>query len=145
MFEIRKISAEDTYSLRHKVLRPHQQFENVKYDTDKLEGTFHYGAYNDKVLVSIVSFNLEQLEGFDGSRHYRLRAMATQPEYRGQGSGREVALKGIEEAFEKGADFVWCKARIAAVGFYEKLGFIRVSDEYDYPGIGIHVNMVKKS
>jgi predicted GNAT family N-acyltransferase len=37
---------------------------------------------------------------------------------------------------------VWCDARVAAAGFYERMGFTVVTGEYDKPGIGPHLGMV---
>jgi predicted GNAT family N-acyltransferase len=38
---------------------------------------------------------------------------------------------------------VWCDARVAAAGFYERMGFTVVTGEYDKPGIGPHLGMLK--
>ena len=37
---------------------------------------------------------------------------------------------------------MWCDARVAAAGFYERMGFTVVTDEFDKPGIGPHVGML---
>jgi predicted GNAT family N-acyltransferase len=37
---------------------------------------------------------------------------------------------------------VWCDARVAAAGFYERMGFTVVTGEYDKPGVGPHLGMV---
>ena len=45
MLEVKKIKPEITYSLRHRVLRPHQTVEDCKYDTDHEAYAFHGGAF----------------------------------------------------------------------------------------------------
>jgi hypothetical protein len=36
---------------------------------------------------------------------------------------------------------VWCNARTPAVGFYEKLGFSTIGEEFELPPIGPHYLM----
>ena len=37
----------------------------------------------------------------------------------------------------------WCNARTSAAGYYEKIGFVIASDEFELPDIGPHVLMVR--
>ncbi len=144
MFTVREIKKEDTYELRHKILRPHQSFDMVKYDTDNYEGSFHVGVFDEKKLICIVSFCLEAFaEGDDHTAKYRLRAMATLEDYRKMGAGRLAVSFAEKRLLEKGYDFLWCKARISALGYYKKLGFIQHGEVFDYLGLGPHVIMYK--
>jgi predicted GNAT family N-acyltransferase len=70
--------------------------------------------------------------------------MATDPAVRGSGAGRALVEEGLARIAARGADLVWCDARVAAAGFYERLGFVVVTGEYDKPGIGPHVGMVRQ-
>ncbi len=144
MFNVREINREDTYDIRHKILRPHQEFDMVKYDTDNNEGSFHVGVFDGEDLICISSFCLEQFDEFDVKHQYRLRAMATLPEYRKMGAGKMAVTYAEEILISKGYDFLWCKARMSAFEYYKKLGFIQYSDVFDYVGIGPHVIMYKK-
>ncbi len=45
MLEVKTISAEDTYEIRHRILRPHQSIEQCQYEQDHAEGSFHLGAF----------------------------------------------------------------------------------------------------
>lgn len=56
MVEVKPITAEDTYAIRHSVLRPHQTIEDCKYDQDSVKGAFHLGGFYDGTLISIASF-----------------------------------------------------------------------------------------
>ena len=61
---------------------------------------------------------------------------------RGCGLGAQVMREGIRAAQEKlGADRICLEAQVYAQGFYEKLGFRRVSEPFDEDGIP-HVKML---
>lgn len=65
--------------------------------------------------------------------------MATDPEYRGRGLGRAM-LEFAESAVARamGVNVFWCNAREAAVGFYEKAGWRRVSELFMVEGVWPH-------
>ena len=61
---------------------------------------------------------------------------------RGCGLGAQVMREGIRAARERlGADRICLEAQVYAQGFYEKLGFRRVSGPFDEDGIP-HVKML---
>jgi len=144
MLTIQLISSEQVYPLRKEVLRPNLPIEESMYPTDFEEGTFHVGAFMDEELVSIVSFNLDQSQYFEGKEQYRLRGMATKEAYRGQSIGAQLVEFGIEELIDRKVDVVWCNARSTALRFYEKLGFEKYGDEFELPNIGPHFVYAKK-
>lgn len=143
MFEIRKIKPIDTYEIRHRVLRPHQNFEACKYDTDYMEGSFHLGAFYGDKLVSIASFCLEKHPAFPFEKQYRLRAMATLEEYRMKGAGRALVKEAEDIIKGQGINFLWCKGRTSVQGYYKRLGFKPYGEVFDYPPIGPHIIMYK--
>jgi ribosomal protein S18 acetylase RimI-like enzyme len=61
----------------------------------------------------------------------------------GSGLGRAVLTECIEHVRSAGAEVLWCNARLGALGFYERLGFATVGDEFDIAGIGPHYVMWK--
>ncbi|MGP4068452.1 GNAT family N-acetyltransferase [Halobacillus sp. B29] len=138
-----RIEAEQTYTLRHNILRPHQPFEACQYDTDHDEHAFHIGAFNEGNLVSVASFYLDSYAEFTSSKQYRLRAMATAEEYRNMGAGREVIHYAERILHERKADLLWCKGRTSVQKYYQKLGFQAYGDVFDYPELGPHVIMYK--
>jgi GNAT superfamily N-acetyltransferase len=144
MFEIKEVNLEDIITFRHEILRPHQSIEDCIYDTDQHKGTFHVGAFNDEKLVSIASFNQECMESFCGLNQYRLRAMATKPEYRKLGAGRLIVMYAEEKLVHAGCDLLWCKGRTNVIEYYSKLGFVTYGDVFDYPPIGPHIILFKK-
>ena len=96
VFNIRQISAAATIPLRHSVLRPHQPISACYYPKDEDEVNFYVGAFHDEKLISIASYLLEKHPDLEGTPQYRLRGMATDPAFRGQGAGSQLLKKGNE-------------------------------------------------
>ena len=93
-------------------------------------------------MVGCLSFMRSDRDG----EAYQLRGMATAPAMRGHGVGRE--LLSFAEAWlaaETGIRRLWCNARVEAIGFYERLGWVAVSEEFDVPTVGLHRLMVRRS
>lgn len=60
---------------------------------------------------------------------------------RGCGAGRRIMEEAIRVAQEElDADVITIEAQVQARGFYEKLGFVQTSDEFDDGGI-MHIEM----
>ncbi|SNS05533.1 Acetyltransferase (GNAT) domain-containing protein [Anaerovirgula multivorans] len=144
MFEVRRIEAEMTYSLRHSVLRPHQTVEDCKYVTDHEDNAFHVGVFYQRKLVSVASFCVEKHPDFPIKKQYRLRAMATLEDFQKLGAGRSVVNYAENLIKEQGVNFLWCKGRTTVQEYYSKLGFKAHGEVFDYPSIGPHIIMYKK-
>lgn len=141
--EVKQISAEDTYSIRHQVLRKGMPFDSVKFNGDESEQTFHLGAFEDGKLVSVSSFYFEGHPGIKGENHFRLRGMATLPEFRGRGLSKALLKTAFPLIRKNFCDKVWCNAREAAQEFYQKVGFQSKGEKFEIPRIGRHQLMVK--
>ncbi len=128
------------HSLRLRVLRPGQPLSSVDHEHDHWPRTVHVGAFDaeGETLACATFYPEETPDGRDG---WRLRAMATAPEVRGQGYGSRTLRFGLEVVRLRGASLVWCNARSNAVWFYEHLGFTVVSDEFVIDPIGPHFLM----
>ncbi len=74
---------------------------------------------------------------------FRLRGMATMPDVRGLGYGRQLLELCFEHIQHHGSDLLWCNARIGALEFYKRLGFTTIGPEFDIEGIGGHFVMWK--
>ncbi len=140
------VEAELLHPLRLRVLRPGQPPSSVAQFYDHVPNSIHVGAFNPAGdVVACGSFYPEPFEPYgqiEGRVAWRLRAMASAPEVRGEGYGARALRFGIAEVRRRGGDLLWCNARIGAVGFYEHLGFRIGGDEFDYPGIGPHFPML---
>ncbi|ARV44758.1 GNAT family N-acetyltransferase [Bacillus inaquosorum] len=144
MLEVKTISAEDTYEIRHRILRPHQSIEQCKYEQDHAEGSFHLGAFFEGTLISIASFSPQNQPLLTESPAYRLRGMATLEGYRDQKAGSMLIKHAEQKLAEKGVQAVWCNARQHVKGYYAKLGWEERGEPFEIPGIGTHIVMCKK-
>lgn len=137
---IRRISPAETLHLRSTVLWGNRPLADCGLATDALENGFHLGSFEDDKLVSIGTFIPENYKE-KGDGGFRLRAMATDPAYTGRGFGAELIKFAINELRSVHASYIWCNARTVAVGFYSRLGFEVISEEFEIPGVGPHFDM----
>jgi len=136
---IKSISVEQTYPLRNLVLRPGLPVESCHLDRDKDPQSFHLGFFKDNEIVGIISFMKESFPDFDSKQQYRLRAMATHPDFRNQGIGSQLNQAGETLLIEKKCTLVWCHAREAAYDFYGKCGYQAHGEVFHIPNIGPHL------
>jgi GNAT superfamily N-acetyltransferase len=139
LMQVLRISAKDTYPLRHKMLRPHGTIQDCIYSGDTDELTFHLGAFVDKKLVSSASFYFENHPQFPAFEHqYRLRGMCTLPEFQKQGFSQALLRTAFPLIKQNQCNLLWCNARKTAEGFYLKVGFVPYGDYFELPQIGTH-------
>ncbi len=139
-FTVRTIAAEDTRLLRYRVLWPHKaRMEDCVIDIDGRGDAIHLGAFDaEGRLVGVCSLFEMATPKLTDDCQYRLRAMATAPEVRGQGAGAVLVEEAKRRIADMGYDVLWCDARKVALGFYERLGFDRIDEWYEVPLIGPH-------
>ena len=128
--ELVELRPEDTHALRRAVLRTGTPSEEVVFDGDELESTFHLGIRADDDIVAISTWMERPYPDRAGDRGFQLRGMATVETLRGSGLGARVLDAGIERCRAAGAALVWARARDAALPFYERHGFTRVGLGY---------------
>lgn len=148
---VRPIQPTQTHALRHRVLRPHQTLAEMRYERDDEPGTVHLGAFDGGggtgEPVGVVTLNVTPVPvGMGLARRgdrvdWRLRGMAVDEGMQGRGVGRALVLEAIASAKHGGAGRLWCNARVSAMGFYKRLGFVTAGDEFDIPVIGPHYVM----
>lgn len=137
--EVKRIEPEQAYDLRLRVLWPHKErIENCVIDIDNREDAIHLGTFDGERIVAIGSLFKSDTPKIQHKEKYRLRAMASDPEYRGRGAGEMLVRKAIEILRSKNMDVLWCDARLTAIGFYEKIGFNVIDEIYEVPIIGPH-------
>jgi predicted GNAT family N-acyltransferase len=141
---VEQVAAEVTYPLRRAVLRP--DGGDLTWVGDEDPTTFHLAARTpDGAVVGVVRFHPAPCAWRPEARSpWQLRGMATDAAARGTGAGRALIDHGLAQVAARGGDLVWCDARVSAAGFYEHVGFTVVTGEFDKPGIGPHVGMVKE-
>jgi predicted GNAT family N-acyltransferase len=138
---VEEVAAGVTYPLRGAVLRVGRPVE-IPGDDDP--ATIHLAARTPEgQVVGVVRFHPNRCPWRPGARAaWQLRGMATDPAVRGTGAGRAVVVEGLTRVARLGGDLVWCDARAAATGFYERLGFRVASEPYDISPVGPHVGML---
>lgn len=140
---VKQIEAKDTYYLRNNILRPNRPVETCHFEGDFDEQTFHLGAFIDDELASIASFYFIKNDQVPDSYQYQLRGMATLDNFQGQGLSSALLRTAFPIIKNNNVDVLWCNARVSAIGFYEKVGFKTISEEFDIPDVGPHVLMLK--
>lgn len=141
-YNLREIKAEETWPVRHPVLRAGRPLEDVYMEADEKESTFHLGVFYNQNIVAIASFMEDSHPDFSGVQS-RLRGMAVLPEFRKKGLAELLLTKGEALLKERGRTLLWFNARIVALSFYKNLGYEIVGDEFDIPKVGPHFRMKK--
>lgn len=143
MIEIKQISALDTYQLRIQVLR-NGIAENYQFAEDHNDDTLHIGAFKNKELVGIATLIKNRFKHQPHLSAYQLRGMAVVENLQDFGIGTLI-LEFIDKFLSaKDVDMVWCNARIKALGFYKKMGYITKGKAFNIPKIGLHFVMYKE-
>ena len=137
---IEQVDAAATYPLRAQELR---QGRPAEIDGDDAPYALHLAARLDGGdIVGVVRFHPRDCPWRVGEGSWQLRGMATDPRVRGLGTGRALVAEGLIRVAQRGGDLVWCDARRSAVGFYQRIGFTSVTDEYDLRPVGAHRGML---
>lgn len=131
------LAPEDTHDLRRRVLRQHLPPAQaaVRYPADEEPGAFHLGVRHDGAVVAIATFSLEPAPGHPGRSAARLRGMAVDPAHQGMGLGAALIQRALARLAADGVELCWANARLSALGFYERLGFIAEGDEFESLGL----------
>ena len=67
--------------------------------------------------------------------------MATRADARNKGFGGKVLQGLIGHVADRGGGLVWCTARLGAVDFYMRHGFLVRGEPLRVPGLGPHLTM----
>ena len=125
-----ELRPEDTHALRRSVLRNGTLSDEVVFDGDELESTFHLGVRIDGELVAISTWLERPYPDRPGDPAFQVRGMATADARRGEGLGSRLLAAGIERCRSAGATVLWARARDAALPFYARHGFSIVEVGY---------------
>lgn len=137
------VSASQLYDLRNLVLRPGKPLHTTFYDKDHDTDTFHLAISIESKAQCVATFYPEKMKGVYSRKSYRLRGMATHPNFRRKGLGKSLMQSAFSHLLKQQADLLWCKARLVAIPFYRSLGFQIIGEQYDIEGIGLHYSMYK--
>ncbi|MCH4553666.1 GNAT family N-acetyltransferase [Aestuariibaculum lutulentum] len=142
-YDIKIISAPETFPVRHPVLRPGKPIETCNFDGDNLETTFHLGIYNNNQLLGVVSYFKSSTNLLSEALQYQLRGMAVLDTFQGKGLGNLLVAYGDTLLKEKKIQVVWCNAREVAKTFYKKNNFKVIGEPFNISDIGLHYVMYK--
>ena len=130
MVRIAQIEAVDTHDLRRSLLRDGTASDQVVFDGDDDEDTFHLGAFEVSTLVAISTWMHRRYPDLPGHPGHQLRGMATTPSARGTGVSDLMLVTGSGRCGEVGSTLIWARARVAALSFYQRHGFETRGHQY---------------
>jgi predicted GNAT family N-acyltransferase len=121
------VPVERVRRLRGDTLRPGLPPSASVYPQDELPDTVHLAVVREgKVIGSLTLFPEPYLE----QPAWRLRGMATDPEWRGFGCGRALLREATRVMQANEGTVLWCNARTSVVDFYRDSGFEIVGPEF---------------
>ena len=140
------VAAAETWPLRKRILRPHQEGEAVVLPGDDDPRAAHIGARDASgELVGVATISPQPCPWApERTDTWRLRGMATAERWRSAGVGGKVLRAAVEHVRAHGGMLVWCNARTGAVGFYEREGFSAAAEPYVDPELGPHLPMQRE-
>ena len=92
----------------------------------------HFGAFQHNKLVGVVSL-------FQTGTVFQFRKLAVDPNIQKMGIGTSLLNYIIAYAIENGGTRIWCNARVSAMEFYLKAGFIATGKFYSNNGIDYEI------
>jgi len=130
MTHIEQIRPELTWKLRQKVLYPAEHVSRMKMDED--DNGYHFAAFHNNYIVAVVSL-------FINGTDFQFRKFAVDETMQGQGVGGQLLSYITDFAIAEGATRLWCNARISAIGFYLKYGFIQTGTLFSKNGFDYEI------
>jgi predicted GNAT family N-acyltransferase len=120
-----------TRELRRAVLRPAWPVGSVMHGDDNPDAV-HLAALDPdgSVVACCVLIPRRYPVRPDVPAAWQLRAMATVPDRRGQGVGAAVLARAVDEVAQRQGVLLWCDARVGAVEFYRRHGFVVDGPEF---------------
>ena len=142
--EFRRILASDTIDIRHSMLRAHGPISSCHYPGDDDDLSFHLGSFIQNQLVSVASFYFQNHNDLNYDVQYRLRGMATVPDYQGRGLSSRLLKMAFPIIKQNQGKILWCNARESAIGYYHKVGLKALGEVFPIEDIGPHQLMYKE-
>ncbi|WP_452218542.1 GNAT family N-acetyltransferase [Lacinutrix undariae] len=142
---VKPISAEETHTIRHPVLRKGKPITDCIFPFDDEKSSIHLGLFINNEHIGVVTYIKQQtpLLTNEGS-YYQLRGMAILEHYQGFGYGKTLLDFGENLLKKKNINYIWCNAREIATPFYIKNGFEIIGEPFNIPNIGTHFTMYKQ-
>ena len=110
------VTTEQCLDIRHEVLWPGLSRDECRLEED--DSALHFGILHNGELVSCLSVFMSD------DATCQIRKFATRQAFQGKGFGRYLFAQVIEKMQARGAKLIFLNARISALAFYKKQGFI---------------------
>lgn len=143
MKEVKKITPNDTITVRQLVLRTGKPVETCFFDGDNLPTTQHFGVLFNENIIGVVSVFKNNNANFAVENQYQIRGMAVLEEFQSKGFGKLLIEKCESSILEENGKLIWFNARENAAIFYERLGYVKVGSIFNIDTIGFHYLMMK--
>ena len=130
MINIEQIRPELTWQLRRDVLYSGKMKHEMEMEEDA-DG-IHFGAFKDNKLAGVVSL-------FQNGSEFQFRKLAVDASMQNTGIGKSLLNYITRYIEENGGTRLWCNARIDAIGFYLKLGFMETNEKFSKNGIDYEI------
>ena len=142
--KVQLVNSDIIRPLRHLVLRPNKPFSSTIYLKDNEKKTIHFACIDEGKVLSCATFYPENQNLIKSENAFRLRGMATHPNFRRKGYGKIILTKSIDYLKSIHCDLIWCNARIVSIDFYKSLGFQIEGNIFNIKDIGEHYVMSKE-
>jgi GNAT superfamily N-acetyltransferase len=133
---VRRARSEEVIGVRHRVLRQGRPIETAHLDGDQEPESRHWVAERGDDIVGVVTV-IKRTPPGESRPTWQLRGMAVLFDLQ-QGGVGSALLKALSAEV---AEPIWCNARVAAMPFYEKHGWVGYGDVFDKPPTGPHQRM----
>ena len=130
MVSIEQINPELTWRLRRDVLYPTQKLFEMEMEEDTYG--IHFGAFKDVKLIGVVSL-------FQQGTDFQFRKLAIDPSVQKMGTGNSLLTYITDYAHDNSGTRIWCNARVSAIGFYLKAGFLQTGRLFSKKGYDYEV------
>lgn len=135
--------------LRHRMLRAGLPKETANFPGDDDASSWHVGLffpYADGANAAVVTCASFMLNSYKEQAAWQLRGMCTDAGHQSKGFGGKL-LSCAEAAILKNSPvrFFWCNARVPAIPFYQREGWVVDSEVFDIPTAGPHRKLFKKA
>jgi predicted GNAT family N-acyltransferase len=139
---IERVRVDRIVDLRHGVLRQGLPREAAVFEGDQDPAAVHVAAIAGDAVVGCATLHPSRWEDQPA---WQLRGMAVAEAYRNGGIGGELVRAILEHVdAETPGRTVWANARVPAARFYQKLGWEIVSDVFEIPTAGPHVQIIRR-
>ena len=143
-FHVTRCGVDVIRPLRHRVLRAGLPPETARFEGDEAQTTRHYAAVAD--VGEVVGCATLVASTWEGEPAWQLRGMAVADGWRGRGVGAAIvaAMESDVASDANAPRQLWCNARVPAIPFYLRQGWVVASEEFHIPTAGPHRRMTKR-